>query len=240
MSESPDASQIGTVESTTVEGVPDPARFGEIVERRRSELGINQADMPNHGGPSDLTIRKLERGRTLRPNAVTLAKLDTALRWVPGSAREAFHGGDPEPLPDDQGVVLDQWRRLRPPDAVVAIDQGVVLRTDALAEILRLSTALDSLDLSAEEATRVTELRHALDRVIRAWVIRQAENARSRGGISDLTIVLDDQLRTQPAGLDPADLEELRYLRWLAGYQVIDLTPTETRRFEKRFRSSTE
>ncbi|MGB6244614.1 MAG: hypothetical protein WBF94_06640 [Gordonia sp. (in: high G+C Gram-positive bacteria)] len=227
---------------SSLKGVSDQSRFGELVERRRGELGINQSDVPQHGGPSDLTVRKLERGRIARPSAATFSKLDTALQWAPGSARAAFHGGEPVPLSPEAGAGgLANWRRLRPPAAVVGIDQGVVLRTDALAEILRLSTALDSLQgLSEGDVQRITDLRHALDRVIRAWVIRQAEIAKLRGGISDLTIVLDDQLRTRPTAVDPEDLEDLRYLRWLAGYEVDDLTNEDGRRFSLRFETATE
>lgn len=227
----------------TVEGVQEPARFGNLIVQRRGELGLTQGDVHAAGGPSDLTLRKLERAETVRPDAATLSKLDKALRWAPGSASRAFQGGEPTPLPDTATSSAAAWTKLRPPMKMFGLDQGVVLRTDALADLTRCSSALDVFDaaagLDAEQLQRVADLRAFLDRIIRAWIMRQAEVARAAGEVSDLVIALDDHLRSTPRASDPTDIEDLRYLRWLVDYEASPpFTAEELGRFEQRFDAS--
>lgn len=220
--------------------MPDPIRFGRLVVARRGELGLTQTDVADRGGPSDATLRKLERGETNRPDIVTLTNLERALEWTKGSASRAFQGGDPEPLPsdrsDDSGGTV--WTSLRPPSRITGIDQGVVLRTDGLADLTRASRALDDLprDLDASLHERIVDLRHMIDRLTRAWLIRQAEVARSNDALSELVLTHDDQLRRPPPADAPVeDAEDLRYLRWLTGYT--DPESDEAARFERRFRN---
>ncbi|WP_262338932.1 helix-turn-helix domain-containing protein [Gordonia sp. CNJ-863] len=220
----------------------DTSRFGRLVQRRRQELGMSQSDVRLAGGPSDLTLRKIERGTTTRPDYVTLAKLDDALRWTPGSAGRAFEGGDPTPLPDphqgnDSAATIGT---ARPPTPITATEHGVFLRTDALADLTKKGRALDDLpDLSEEQAVGVTELRHAIDRLTRAWIVRQAEIARHTDSLNDLILVLDDHLRAPPskAGTEQ-DQDDLRYLRWLAGYETPN--PGDAHRYETRFSNAVE
>ncbi|MBR7194638.1 helix-turn-helix domain-containing protein [Gordonia sp. SCSIO 19800] len=220
-----------------VRRVADTSRFGRLVQRRRQELGMSQSDVRLAGGPSDLTLRKIERGTTTRPDYVTLAKLDNALRWTPGSAGRAFEGGDPTPLPDprlgnDSAATIGTRR---PPTPITATEHGVFLRTDALADLTKKGRALDDLpNLSEGQAAGVSELRHAIDRLTRAWIVRQAEIARRRGSLNDLILVLDDHLRAPPskAGTEQ-DQDDLRYLRWLAGYETPN--PDDEQRYETRF-----
>ncbi|MCK8616356.1 hypothetical protein M1L58_21225 [Gordonia sp. C13] len=200
---------------------------------------MSQSDVRLAGGPSDLTLRKIERGTTTRPDFVTLAKLDDALRWMPGSAGRAFEGGDPTPLPDPHrgGDSADTERPAQP---LTATEHGVFVRTDALADLTKKGRALDDLpDLSEEQAAGVTELRHALDRLTRAWIVHQAEIARHTDSLNDLILVLDDHLRAPPskAGTDQ-DQDDLRYLRWLAGYETP--SPADAQRYETRFSKSVE
>lgn len=229
------------VAATKVEYVSDPIRFGRLIATRRGELGLTQADVTARGGPSDYTLRKLERGETQRPDVATMTNLERALEWTRGSASRAFQGGDPDPLPsatvDD---TLTLWTSLRPPSRITGIDQGVVIRTDGLADLTRASRALDDLpDLVPELASRITELRHRIDRLTRAWLIRQAEVARRDDMTSELVLTHDDHLRRPPPADAPhEDADDLRYLRWLTGYYT-DLNPAELQTYEQRFRRNT-
>ena len=201
---------------------------------------MSQRDVRLAGGPSDLTLRKIERGATTRPDYVTLAKIDDALRWVPGSAGRAFEGGDPTPLPDqhrgsDSAATVGTGRPLQ---RITATEHGVFVRTDALADLTRKGRALDDLPgLSEEQAAGVAELRQAIDRLTRAWIVHQAEIARRNDSLNDLILVLDDHLRAPPskAGTEQ-DQDDLRYLRWLAGYEVA--SPNDAKRYETRFLKS--
>lgn len=76
---------------------PDLQRFGRLVRARREELGIQQEDMDDHGGPSSTTMSRVERG-IAPPSAKTLRKLDAGLQWQQGSSARALEGGDPTPL----------------------------------------------------------------------------------------------------------------------------------------------
>lgn len=196
---------------------------------------MSQTDVRLAGGPTDATLRRIERGSTPRPDFVTLAKLDKALKWTPGSANRAFEGGDPEPLVESREVQRrhDVPPRLERP--ITAVDQGVLVRTDALADLTRKARALDDLPgLPVDQAAAVTTLRHAIDRLTRAWIVRQAEVARHNNSLTDLILVLDDHLRSPPSNAETAqDQDDLKYLRWLAGYDTPQTEDVE--RFENRF-----
>lgn len=202
---------------------------------RRAELDMTQADVAAAGGPSDLTLRKIERGESERPDFHTLRKLEVALDWAAGSAHVAFYGGTPAVL-EGAGGALSSADRLdhlsRPEAPITGIEHGVILRTDALAELTRNGLVLDDLPeeaLSAEIVDRVAELRYALDRLTRAWIIRQAELARIHGDLSSLVLVLGDHLkRPVDENLSEADQEDLSYLRWLANYQDASRINAET------------
>ncbi|ATL72537.1 helix-turn-helix domain-containing protein [Nocardia terpenica] len=94
-------------------------RFGVIVKGRRQQLKMTQSDVSAAGGPSFVTVSKIERNvadHPLRPS--TFQRLDTALGWEPGSAERAYHGGDPKalyterPRPDqDVREMYEQLRR---------------------------------------------------------------------------------------------------------------------------------
>ena len=217
----------------------DALRFGRLVQRRRQELGLSQADISLAGGPSDATVRRLEQGLMAKPRFVTLTKLDAPLRWSPGSAARAFEGGDPVPLQDEPTTDLAPGTNdpvsSRPTRPLTPSAYGVFIRTDALAELARKVRAVDDLSPSLDEDQRVVvaNLRHATDRLTRAWIIRQAEIARRDDTLADLILVLDDHLRMPPPeGESTSDSDDLNYLRWLAGYPV---SMPQVRRYEARF-----
>ena len=200
---------------------------------------MSQADVSLAGGPSDPTMRRLEQGLMAKPRFVTLTKLDAPLRWSPGSAARAFEGGDPVPLQDEPTTDLAPGTNdpvsSRPTRPLTPSAYGVFIRTDALAELARKVRAVDDLSPSLDEDQRVVvaNLRHATDRLTRAWIIRQAEIARRDDTLADLILVLDDHLRTPPPeGESTSDSDDLNYLRWLAGYPM---SMPQVRRYEARF-----
>jgi hypothetical protein len=219
--------------------VADASRFGRLVQRRRQELGLSQADVGSGGGPSDATLRRLEQGLMDKPRFVTLSKLDAPLRWVPGSASRAFEGGDPTPLPDADSSpgqsVSTGPHPARPERPLTASAYGVFVRTDVLAALAQRVRAVADLapGLDEDQRVSVTDLRESFERLTRAWIIRQAEMARRDGTLADLVLVLDEHLRTPPPDVkSETDREDLYYLRWLAGYPIPKI---DSGRFEARF-----
>lgn len=79
------------------------------VRDRRAELGLTHDQVLNRGGPSGVTLTKIESARGAVPNASTLKKLDIALAWEQGSAKRLLTGGEATPVPVDEV----QLQRLR-------------------------------------------------------------------------------------------------------------------------------
>lgn len=231
-----------------VRGVANNQRFGRLVEARRRELGMSQSAVREAGGPSALTVRRLEHGDIAQPDFVTFGKLDQALQWMPGSAGRAFQGGEPTPISEDDGPTAtttaaareeSAYHRARPAQPVTAFEHGIVLRTDALAELTRNGRALDALpdNLADDVQAGISQLRYTIDRLTRAWIIRLAESFRREGNLADLVIALDDHLRSNPSQGTTEDIDDLRYLRWLAGYYQ-NPSDEERERYERRFSGS--
>ncbi len=216
----------------TVTFVADPRRFGRLLESRRRELGMTQADVRDAGGPSDLTIRKLERGVTTKPDLGTLAKLDSALKWVAGSAARTLNGGWPEALPaTGRGGLIG------------APDPSVTLRTDVLADLIEQTQPLTELTERIgddELAAVVSRINVVVDRVFRAWITNQLEQWKAEGTLQQQEVfvqrMLGEHLARSPVADDPEDAEELAYIRWLLG-RAAGLAPEQTERFEARWRA---
>lgn len=90
----------------------DWQRLAQYVVSRRTELGHErQRDLADLAGVALRTVGTIERGERVRP--VTLAKLERALDWLPGSASAVLHGGEPttkdanadEPVFDDPAEI---------------------------------------------------------------------------------------------------------------------------------------
>lgn len=72
---------------------------------------MSQIDVWRAGGPSNSVMTGLEGGSARSVSAKTLAKLDAALQWGPGSARRVYEdGGEPTDLtghgPSQSGSIL--------------------------------------------------------------------------------------------------------------------------------------
>lgn len=194
---------------------PDPGRFGRLIVQRRRALGLTTRDVRNAGGPSTPTLSRLEAGKVDRPSRDTLAKLDVSLQWVPGSAARTFDGGLPETLePAPPPTPTSEH-------PIVATPSGVMISTETLSALVEL---VDRIGLGAPtEAEAVDELGALVDRLLRAWIIVQAETWKAQNELQRneilITRMLGDQLRREP---DPEtipsdDLEDINYLRWLLG-----------------------
>jgi transcriptional regulator with XRE-family HTH domain len=76
---------------------PDWAALGEAVKARRAQLRLPQ-DLARHGGPSDITVRKIERAEVSAIRNQTRTQLEAALRWPSGHVDRLLAG---EASPDD-------------------------------------------------------------------------------------------------------------------------------------------
>lgn len=73
-------------------------RLAEAVRARRAELGLTHDSVLAAGGPSGVTLTKIESASGPVPRPSTLKKLDKALDWAPGSSARVIAGSVPTPL----------------------------------------------------------------------------------------------------------------------------------------------
>ena len=62
------------------------------VSERRKQLSLSMAAAEAAGGPSQPTLVRVESGQSSPLRPITLAKLDRALRWRPGTAARVYAG----------------------------------------------------------------------------------------------------------------------------------------------------
>jgi hypothetical protein len=67
-------------------------RLANAVRTRRAELGLAQDSLTQHGGPGELTVRKIEHAEPVQYRERTMAQLETALQWKPGTVRGILSG----------------------------------------------------------------------------------------------------------------------------------------------------
>jgi hypothetical protein len=65
-----------------------------FLEQRLAQLRWSREDLASQGGPSPSTVYKCVAGER-RPTERTLARLELALGWQPGSAHRILDGGAP-------------------------------------------------------------------------------------------------------------------------------------------------
>lgn len=214
--------------------VTNPDRFAAIVQARRAELNLTQVDVKAAGGPSTVTLGKIENGQ--RPSARTLRKLDQVLRWSPGSAARTLSGGDPTPLDGPPPPPSDTHQVRLGPD-VVPLDLAEL--TDLLAVSSRLSDSLRD-DPDAPIAGDVHELTTLVTRIFARYATSVLE--RSGGPGRQLHPIVEmalAHLLDAPAeGADPAIVDDRNYRRWLAGKFVPD-DDDSAARFRARWEAAT-
>lgn len=215
------------------------ARFGRIVVQRRRVLGLTTRDVHKAGGPSTPTLNRIEAGRIRQPSRDTLVKLDRALRWQSGSAARTFDGGLPEtvePTPPPSPTISQP---------IVATVDGVMISTETLSTLVDLvDQVVRSGDPDGEDGrTERRELGVLVDRLLRSWIIVQAEVWKSQNELQRNEILINrmlgDQLRKEPdpAKLGPSDLEDINYLRWLLGRKD-DADSADIHRWQMRWENT--
>jgi transcriptional regulator with XRE-family HTH domain len=80
----------------------DYDRLADYVLSRRTVLGIDRAGVAGRMGVSTKTVERIELSRSVRSG--TLAKLELALGWTPGSARRVLDGGEPTLVEQEESV----------------------------------------------------------------------------------------------------------------------------------------
>jgi len=68
-------------------------KLGVAVRDRRCELGLTQADIAAHGGPSALTVRAIENNRAGRLSPRLRRSLERVLSWQTSSIETVLAGG---------------------------------------------------------------------------------------------------------------------------------------------------
>lgn len=70
---------------------PDWEALGAAVKARREQLRLPQ-DLINHGGPGEMTVRKIERGEVTAIRNKTKTQLERALAWPDGNVDRILDG----------------------------------------------------------------------------------------------------------------------------------------------------
>ena len=150
------------------------------IRDRRAALGLAQGDLAQHGGPSLVTVGQLERGQIARPQPATLARIDAALKWGPGTSASILRGdarGTVEPAeaaPTQLKVVADQ---IVANPVVAAIEADPYLLPEAKAhflnqyDLLRRVTRADISDAAKSVAVELDlDAEHSAPRAAREGV----------------------------------------------------------------------
>ncbi|WP_086848348.1 helix-turn-helix domain-containing protein [Amycolatopsis kentuckyensis] len=127
---------------------PDWPRLGAYVTSRRSELYKTVRDFSKAVGISEKTLGKLELGQSV--SRTTLAAVERAFGWAPGSCAAILAGGEPRMLTEAN-------------DAAVAAARAEVLAMtpDELAQMQARIGAVQGPEHAEEWLRRVIELRRS-------------------------------------------------------------------------------
>lgn len=113
----------------------DRGRLGKYVRNARIRAGYpTLSAWARHLGISDRTLGDLERGRAGGPN--TIAAVENALPWAPGSAQAILEGGEPVLIDDppaddaDEEMSIEELR-----DTVAQLTEQLVKLSDQLAKL---------------------------------------------------------------------------------------------------------
>ncbi|WP_330179093.1 hypothetical protein OHB26_21630 [Nocardia sp. NBC_01503] len=198
-------------------------RLADVVVARMGALHRSRRQVHLHGGPTEPTMLKIERGEARGLTPKTLRRVNVGLDWTAGSAENVyFTGGNPTPLKERTGIISG------PP--------GVYVDAETITELI--TAAREIGDLAETETPAMRSAAERLDAAIQPlyarYVTQLLEANRRRGGaLGPLVTILGPYL-DRP--IDPArdNEEEALYRRWLAGIRV-DLDESTRQRFEARF-----
>nr|WP_278262800.1 helix-turn-helix domain-containing protein [Nocardia sp. AG03] len=186
-----------------------PEYLGQVVQARRTELGMSRQALHAATGLNPRTIEKIESGKAgiLRDN--TLPRLDAGLKWKGGSASNAFT----KRLPPE---VIDSTDAPQPTSKVLYVPIPANLFQDTVGMAQRVTEVAGD---DERLAPLVDGMNTIADRMLRAWTIADIEHQRFDGTLSEATIemLLGHYLRREPQAPTADDQTELLYLRWLLG-----------------------
>lgn len=76
---------------------------------------MSWAELARYAGIGERTLYKIRHAEQSSYDGETLSKLESALRWEPGSAQRVLEGREPRRIPDAQlARVLHAWPDLTP------------------------------------------------------------------------------------------------------------------------------
>lgn len=127
---------------------PDWTRLGAYVASRRTELYDTVRDFSKAIGISEKTLGRLELGRSV--SRTTLAEVERALGWAPGSCVAILAGGEPRMLTDANSAAV-----------AAARTEVLAMTNDELATMKARISAVQGPERAEEWLQRAIALRKA-------------------------------------------------------------------------------
>ncbi|MGW6425212.1 hypothetical protein ACWF82_21295 [Nocardia sp. NPDC055053] len=203
---------------------------GFVRDRREKKLNMSFADVADAGGPSKPTMVKIEAGEITSPKKTTFNRLDTSLRWVPGSAAGAYwYAATPVGLEDE----CRGGEPLRLTGGTIEVP---LERVSRLMEIQAdFHTALDGDPELGSLRGLAERLDYEVNLIVGQWVSDMMARNRSQGTLhAGLEVVLGEALSAPVASDDP-NAEDRLYRRYLAGGRYAENLSADLRqKFERR------
>lgn len=165
---------------------PDIARAGLAVMERREQLGFSQRRLAEDRVVSQTQLVKLERG-THWPRAGTLAKIESYLRWPPGTIAR-IRGGEPAPDDDETTEVLSPTVQV-----AVLIDASEIALNGVLRRVAQLPPS-QSPAYTREISGLLSELRR-LERTITTAARTTTHRPELLGLLGHIRAARQDMLR---------------------------------------------
>lgn len=77
----------------------DWKRLAEAIKAAREERNLTQLEVAETAGVSESTVQNLESGTSRTRLPPSLAKIEPAIGWAPGSGKAVMEGGEPTRIP---------------------------------------------------------------------------------------------------------------------------------------------
>lgn len=188
----------------------DWERLGDMVRKRREELGLTQAEVQSLGGPSTASLRAIENKRARSLSVTKRRDLERALYWASGSVEAILDDREPPPsLPADRaiwlaenGLTVEKARDLgiTPPGAPeetdgsdTETDSGEQLAKEIREAFTNLTTGVTGLSASLNRmAVQIPRLKHlalASDELTRYAMIVTLAHAGDDAELADAALI---------------------------------------------------
>ncbi|WP_232785804.1 helix-turn-helix domain-containing protein [Mycobacteroides chelonae] len=187
----------------------DISALAVAVRQRRAMLGLTHEDVVNRGGPSGVTLTKIEAAKGPVPRGATLKKLDLALDWRPGSALRTLSGDKPTPIDDEPRA----GSSLLPPPPQDLADEALQMAAHLVEAVEKLNDELPRLSDRAESAV-VAILSVAMRLSDKGYDVRSGEMINLTGLTADPQGFLDAAAKNE-------GLLELRRMRAAKADQLL-------------------